>query len=245
MNGGMIPITYDEPLFRPPGEAGSLLIQLTLGCSHNRCTFCAMYRKKSFGLRSFSEIARDLDSAADYFNHRSEAVRKIFLCDGDALAAPSELLLAVLERANALFPSLRRIGIYAAAQNVLGKSSEELRLFQARKLCLAYIGLESGSDAVLKYVGKGNTAAEASAAVKRLSENNWQTSLIVMLGLGGREHNREHRELTARFYQPNSAAVPFLPYNGGGTGDAISYLRSTRCDYPFKQPRAAGRNATT
>ncbi len=215
------PIIYEQPVFRPPGEAQSLLLQVTTGCSHNRCTFCAMYRGKSFRVRPLAEIQRELTLCADYFARRGETVRKIFLCDGDALAAPSAHLLGVLDRVHTCFPALRRIGIYATAANVRAKTDTELALLGKRKLTLAYIGLESGSDAVLRAVNKGNNAAEVVEAAQRLSQHGWQTSLIVMLGLNGRAFASAHREETAMVISQTPArllsflttvAVPNTPY---------------------------------
>ena len=193
-----LPIAYDQPVFRPPGEAQSLLIQLTLGCSHNRCSFCAMYRTKRFRVRTFDEVAQDLEAAAAYAKLRREVVRKIFLCDGDALGAPTSLLLEVTERINLLFPGLRRIGIYATAKNVIRKNKSDLEALRENKLALAYIGLESGSNDVLRAVNKGNSAEDLVEAAARLNGCGWQTSLIVMLGLGGRRWKDEHQSQTAK-----------------------------------------------
>ena len=180
-----------------------------------------MYREKAFRIRRLDEVERDLEIAASYYGKRGETVRKLFLCDGDALSAPSDIILSVLERANALFPGLRRIGVYATARNVLEKSDEELRLLRKQKLSIAYIGLESGSDEVLGSVRKGNTGREVIEAVGRLRQCDWQTSLIVMLGLGGRALSKRHREQTVEAVSQASprflsflttVAVPGTPY---------------------------------
>jgi radical SAM superfamily enzyme YgiQ (UPF0313 family) len=218
----MLPISYETPLYRPPAEAESLLLQVTIGCSHNRCSYCGMYRGKRYRVRTLPEITNDLEKAAEFCRRRGLPLRKIFMCDGDALAAPSETLEAAARRASELFPKLRRIGIYASVRNIIGKSVDELRRLSEHKLRLAYLGLESGSDEVLRLVEKGSSAAEAVEAAARLREAGWQLSLIVMLGLGGRALAKQHRLETARvvsamspefFSLLTTVAVPGTPYH--------------------------------
>lgn len=212
---------YEEPVFRPPAEAQSLLVQVTIGCSHNRCTFCAMYKRKTFHVRQLEEILGDLECAASVFARHGVEVRKLFLCDGDALAAPSETLLAVCEAACRLFPRLKRISVYAGAGSILAKSEQELAELAARKLSLAYLGLESGSDPILRAVGKPHRAADVLAAAERLDRTGWQLSLITMLGLCGRTYAEQHRVETAKIIAAaaprflsflTTAAVPGTPY---------------------------------
>ncbi len=194
----IFPIDYQTPVFRPPAEAYSLLVQVTLGCSHNRCLFCAMYKNKEYRVRRCEDIAAELESAAHFYRLHGEKVRKVFLCDGDALSAPTGLLVETLKRIHCLFPSVKRVGVYASARNVLEKTEEELTLLSSLKLSIAYLGLESGSDEVLKLTAKGNTAAEALEAAERLRRTGWQLSVIVMLGLGGRACIPDHRSETAK-----------------------------------------------
>ena len=216
------PLSYVEPIYRPPAEAQSLLIQLTIGCSHNSCSFCAMYRNKRFRVRSFAEIADDLQKAAAYARGFDTAPRRIFLCDGDALAAPQDLLIRVLDRIAELLPSVTRIGIYASARNILSKSEAELTALAAKKLKIAYIGAESGSDQVLSLINKGNTAAEIESACLKIKQAGWKLSQIFMLGVGGMHLSSAHCEGSARLASataPNylsfltTVAVPGTPYS--------------------------------
>lgn len=216
------PIKYDPPVYRPPSEAESLLIPVTSGCSHNKCTFCGMYREKSYLVRPVPDILSDLEKALAFYQSRHIPVRKIFLCDGDALAAPMEVLVPVLERANELFPRLKRIGIYATARNILEKTDEELKALAQRKLNLAYLGIESGSDEVLRMVVKGNTAAEMKQASLKLMSSGWQLSVIIMLGLGGKKLTSIHSSETSKLISAivpdffsflTTAPVPGTPYH--------------------------------
>ena len=120
------PISYDMPLYRPPSEGRSLLIQVTLGCSHNKCTYCNMYRSKQYRVRDTKDVIAELERVHEYYASAGIAPRKIFLCDGDALAAPMEALMPVVEKISELFPETRRVGIYATAQNVIDKSEDYL-----------------------------------------------------------------------------------------------------------------------
>ena len=216
------PLTYAEPVYRPPSEAESLLLQVTIGCSHNACTFCAMYRDKRFTVRPLEDIRIDLQKAAGFFAASGyEAPRKIFFCDGDAHAAPTELLLAVLEETHSCFPKLQRVGIYASARTLLDKSTEELKALAAHKLNTAYLGVESGSDEVLELIHKKVTASEVIEACLRAREAGWKISSIIMLGLGGRELSAVHRRESAKVISltaPNflsfltTTVVPGTPY---------------------------------
>ncbi|MBT7668535.1 MAG: radical SAM protein [Bdellovibrionales bacterium] len=188
----LFPLDYSTPVFRPPSEAHSLLLQLTLGCSHNRCTFCNMYRSKTYTVRSVESLKGEIDQAAKYYG--DTAPLKVFFCDGDALGAPMDTLVPVLEHLNHKLPNLRRVGIYATAPNILEKSVPELILLAKLNLNLAYLGLESGSDQVLKMVVKGNSASDMVEASDKLRSGGWQSSVIAMLGLGGRDFSREHVE---------------------------------------------------
>ena len=185
---------YFEPVFRPPSEAESLIFQVTVGCSHNTCTFCAMYRNKRFLVRPLQEILAEISEASA----RWPETCRVFLGDGDALAAPADFLLAILHALHIAFPHLRRVSLYATPMNLLAKSPEELRALRAKGLKLFYLGLESGSDAVLTRVGKGATAAQAVEAVLMGHAAGMKSSIMVLLGLGGAEGSEEHARATAR-----------------------------------------------
>lgn len=183
-----------EPVFRPPSEAESLILQVTVGCSHNACTFCAMYRNKRFFVRPLGEVLEEIAEAAVEWPE----CPRVFLGDGDALAAPTGFLLSVLDALHRSLPALRRVSLYATPMNLLAKSPEELRSLAEAGLRLFYLGLESGSDEVLKRVGKGAAAAEIVEAVRRGRAAGLKASVMVLLGLGGVEGSEEHVRGSAR-----------------------------------------------
>jgi radical SAM superfamily enzyme YgiQ (UPF0313 family) len=180
---------YIGNVFRPPSEADSLLLQVTIGCSHNQCDFCAMYREKQFRVRKLEHVLEDIDLAHE---HYGDAMRRVFLCDGNALVLSAPVLTAILERLATCFPALQRVGVYANARDILGKSDAELRALHDRRLDVLYLGLESGSDTVLRENHKGATAAEMVAAIQKARECGIKTSVIYLLGLGGRARSQEH-----------------------------------------------------
>ncbi len=186
---------YEGNIFRPPSEADSLLVQATVGCSHNRCTFCAMYRDKRFRVRPLEDVREDIRLAREYCG---PGVRRAFLCDGDAMVLPARHLLEILAALKAAFPELGRVGIYANARDILKKTDEELRALVAAGLGIFYLGMESGSDAVLERIDKGATAAEMVAAVQKAMAAGMKSSVIYLLGLGGRRDWREHALASAR-----------------------------------------------
>ena len=191
------PIEYDEPVFRPPSEGRSFLLQVTIGCSHNLCTYCNMYRSKKYRERSLEEIEAELQRTHQYFQKLNYAPRRVFFCDGDALGASTELLLGALKLVNTYFPSVERVGVYATAQNMLDKTSEELKLLKDSKLSIAYLGMESGADKVLHRIVKGNTAEDMLLGCEKLHNAGWDVSIIGMLGIGGRKYTAEHVSATA------------------------------------------------
>ncbi len=216
------PIEYDAPIFRPPSEGRSLLIQVTLGCSNNKCTYCDMYRSKSYKVRKIEEIKTEISKARTYFNALGMVPRKIFLCDGDALGAPMEILEETLHCLHENFPDLERVGIYATAENILEKTEVELKRLAGLKLNIAYLGLESGDDKVLHMIVKGNTAKEMLESSLKIKACGWKLSTIAMLGVGGVKHSENHVENTAKMLGETSPhyfsflttkAVPGTPYH--------------------------------
>lgn len=185
---------YAEPVFRPPSEAQSLILQVTIGCSHNACAFCAMYRNKTYAVRPLGVVAGEIARAGALWPETP----RIFLGDGDALAAPADHLLEVLRLLGEAFPRLRRVSLYATPQNLLGKTGEELRALSGAGVSLFYLGLESGSARVLKAQNKGVTPEEAVEAVRRGHDSGMRSSVMVLLGLGGVEGSKEHALETAR-----------------------------------------------
>lgn len=179
---------YVGAIYRPPSEARSLILQVTVGCSHNRCTFCSVYKNKRFQIKSLEEIARDIEEAREYAPH----VRRVFLADGDALIIPQKKLIRILEMIVEAFPNLERIGIYGNAKSILRKSAEDLRVLKGLKLGIVYIGLESGNDEVLRRVQKGSTTTHMINAAHLIHAAGITLSVTVILGLGGREMSRIH-----------------------------------------------------
>lgn len=185
---------YDEPLFRPPSEANSLIFQITLGCSQNHCTFCGMYKSKHFRLRSVAEVLSEM--AAVPVHHRRH-IQRVFLADGDALVYPQAGLLEILDALKAHFPGLTRVGAYASPKSLTTKSVEELARLREKKLRILYFGLESGDAATLQAVRKGYDAATMLDLCRQAQAAGMKLSVTAILGLAGRERSREHARATA------------------------------------------------
>ena len=173
---------YEGDVYRPPSEARSLIIQVTIGCSHNKCTFCHMYTDKQFRVRKREEILADLDECRDTYG---PYVQRVFFADGDALVVKTELLLELLNYVRKNFPYAERITSYGTAKDVLRKSEEELVALRKAGLAMIYLGAESGDDEVLVHIQKGETAAEIIAAGQKLKRCGIQTSVTLISGLGG------------------------------------------------------------
>ena len=180
---------YVGNIFRPPSEADSLLLQATIGCSHNRCTFCAMYRDKRFRVRRIEEVLEDIEAARE---HYGPDVRRVFLCDGNALILPTPHLLRILAKLEQTFPDLQRVGVYANVRDLVSKSVAELQELVRHRLSIFYLGLESGSDAILTQIDKGATAEEMVVGVRHAMAAGMKSSVIFLLGLGGRKQWREN-----------------------------------------------------
>ena len=184
---------YEGKLYRPPSEADAYILQATIGCSWNHCTYCDMYRDKEFRVRELAASLEDLDVAGRV---HGDEVEKLFVADGDALVLPMDHWRALLDRARSVFPRLRRISCYAMARNVLAKSDEELRELRESGLSLLYIGPESGDDATLKRIAKGDGAAEHVLAAQRAHAAGMQLSVIALLGIA-MDRSDEHARATA------------------------------------------------
>ena len=179
---------YEGDVYRPPSEARSLIVQATLGCSHNSCTFCTMYKQKRFRVRPFEEVIEDFSMARRYYPH----IQRIFLADGDALCLSTDKLMRILNEARAIFPECTRIGIYSRSSNILKKSESELKSLREAGLGIAYIGAESGSDEVLSLINKGETTGQMIEAVKKAEGAGIKTSVTFVSGLGGKKLMAEH-----------------------------------------------------
>lgn len=187
-------VRYEGRVFRPPSEHDAYILQATIGCSHNHCTYCDMYRDKRFRVRALEETLADLAAAARAAGPR---VEKLFVADGDALVLPLDHWLPILDAARRGFPRLRRVSCYATARNVLEKSDAELGRLRAEGLTRLYLGPESGDDEVLKRIAKGGSFADHVEAARRAHAAGLETSVIVLLGAGGVERSRAHAERTA------------------------------------------------
>ncbi len=188
-----IDMIYDYPLYRPPSEAYSLIIQITLGCSHNKCTFCKMYKDKKFTIKPIEQIKKEID----FFRRRVGYIEKIFLADGDALIIPTPKLLEILDYINEKFPENKRISLYASPKSILLKTPEELKKIRAKGVKLVYIGMESGDNEVLKDINKGVTAEEITEASQKAKEAGFQISVTVIAGICGEKDSTSHALNTA------------------------------------------------
>lgn len=193
---GEMTVRYKGKVYRPPSEAYSLIIQVTYGCSHNRCAFCDMYDDKHFSMRPMEEIREDFEQARRVYRR----VERVFLADGDALMRKTDDLVQILGLVYGLFPECQRVTCYASPTSLQIKSEEELRLLREKGLKMVYMGLESGCDAVLKRMDKGHTAAQIIAAGQKARRSGLQLSVTAISGLGSRELWREHAVETAQAF---------------------------------------------
>ena len=181
---------YEGPIYRPPSEADSLLIQATVGCPHNKCTFCMVYKDGvPFKIRPTEAIKADLDEAREIYGDR---VRTIFFPAGNTIAMPTAALAAICQYSHSLFPRLERLTVYGSAQYINQKGLANPRLLARAGLRRVHVGLESGDDEVLTRIGKGSSQAGQIRAGQMLRQAGIEVSEYVMLGLGGRERSREH-----------------------------------------------------
>lgn len=190
----MVELNYDLPLFRPPSEAFSLILQVTIGCSHNACAFCGMYKTKKFRVKDWKELESDIVLAA----REMRQARRIFLADGNALAMPTASMLLLLGRLYRAFPMLERVAAYAGPRDILEKSDRELQEIRQAGLEILYLGVESGNGEILHQMHKGVTPSEMIAAGQKAIQAGFKLSVTVINGLGGRNLMREHALDTAR-----------------------------------------------
>lgn len=184
---------YDYPLYRPPSEAYSLIIQATLGCSQNKCTFCSMYKSKKFTIKPLEQIKKEID----FFRRYVKKAERIFLADGDALIMPMKILKEIFIYINEKFPEAERISLYGSPKSILLKTPEELLELKNLRLGLIYLGVESGSDKILSSVKKGVSREEIIAAGKKVKKVGIPLSVTAIAGLGGKENSIEHAVETA------------------------------------------------
>jgi coproporphyrinogen III oxidase-like Fe-S oxidoreductase len=221
---------YDPPLFRPPSEGDNLIIQATLGCSFNQCSFCAMYRSKQYVERPLADVIADIrQAAADWPD-----AQRVFLADGDALALPTPHLLAILRELSDALPRLTRVSCYATPGNLARKSAAELALLRAHKLSLLYFGIESGSDLILKKITKGTTQRRMAEVLHKAHASGMKVSATVILGLGGTQHSDEHIAGTIDLL--NSAPVTYLSTLQLTLDESIAEEFQRKFAEPFDMP---------
>ncbi|MDX9872369.1 MAG: radical SAM protein [Clostridia bacterium] len=185
---------YEGMVYRPPSEASSLILQVTVGCKHNACTFCTMYKDKRYRQRTPEEIEALIEEGFSHFPY----AERIFLADGDALSLDTKIICDILKKLYAKFPHLQRVGIYGGPLNILEKSPKELQLLRQHGLHIVYLGIESGSAHILQQVNKGVTPEEMIAAGRSIVDAGLLLSCTVIAGLGGVERSEEHAVETAR-----------------------------------------------
>ena len=191
---GMFFDDYDTPVFRPPSEAESFILRVTRGCAHNSCTYCNMYRGVKFEKLSDDQIMRQIAMA---YSTDAEGVRRVFLADGDALVLPTERLLNILAVLKKYFPNLERVSSYAAPRDILAKSVEELTELRRAGLALLYYGMESGDAQTLKDIRKGVNDKQSIEAGKRVISAGMKLSIMIILGIAGKEGSTRHALATA------------------------------------------------
>jgi radical SAM superfamily enzyme YgiQ (UPF0313 family) len=185
---------YEGNIIRPPSEANSILLQVTVGCSRNKCTFCGSYQGERFKIKPDSIIMNDIEFAADYCKKQ----RKVFLCDGDALIIPQNRLMKILTQIETRLPWVTRVGVYANAKSIEMKSLEELKQLREHRLGIAYMGLETGDDITLKAINKGADSEKMIRMGKKIREAGIKLSVTVILGIAGKKRSEIHAGETGR-----------------------------------------------
>ena len=208
------PISYHEPLFRPPSEGRSVIIQITLGCSWNKCSFCEMYTSKQFTARKQEDIFSDIEAFSKY----SEGIQKVFLADGDPLVLSNKRLIPILQKVRSTFPNVRRISTYASPMNLMKKSSEELIELRENGLSLVYVGIESGDSEVLHAIQKGETYQTTIDGLNKSKAAGMDSSVMIINGVGGKILTEQHAINSAKVLnatQPKFASTLVLTAHKG------------------------------
>ena len=207
-------INYDEPLFRPPSEAYSAIIQITLGCSWNKCAFCEMYTSKKFKVRSQEDVFNDVN----IFKLQASNIRKVFLADGDPLVLSNKRLVPILKEIKASFPNLERVSTYASPTNISKKTKEELSELKGLGLTLLYVGIESGDNETLKIIEKGETFESTIKGINKAHDSGIATSVMIINGVGGKKNADQHAIQSAKVLnatQPKYASTLVLTAHKG------------------------------
>ena len=204
---------YEGRVFRPPSEAYSLIVQVTVGCSHNKCTFCDMYKEKRFHLRKLEDVLEDFNIARRQYRY----IERVFLADGDALIRKTEDLAAILKHIRKVIPECQRVTSYGSPKSILTKSPEDLALLQSLGLEMIYLGLESGNEQVLKHINKGVTVEDIVRAGQMVKDAGMKLSVTAISGLGGTEMWKEHAIDTAKAFsrmKPDYIGLLTLMFEG-------------------------------
>lgn len=206
---------YEGDIYRPPSEAYSYILQCTVGCSHNKCTFCGMYKNKKYRVRELKEILADIRMAKLYYGH----TEKVFLADGDALAMDCADLIVILDELRRQFPGLKHVGIYTSPDSILKKTPEELKALREHGLNMAYLGVETGDEALLKEIRKGVTYEEMVNAGRKIREAGIPLSVTLILGLAGRtpqavDHAIKSAQICNEIDPDYIAALTIMPVAG-------------------------------
>ena len=204
---------YEGRVFRPPSEAYSLIVQVTVGCSHNKCTFCDMYKEKRFHLRKLEDVLEDFNIARRQYRY----IERVFLADGDALIRKTEDLAVILKHIRKIIPECRRVNSYGSPKSILTKSPEDLALLHSLGLEMIYLGLESGNEQVLKHINKGVTVEDIVRAGQMVKDAGMKLSVTAISGLGGTEMWKEHAIDTAKAFsrmKPDYIGLLTLMFEG-------------------------------
>jgi len=193
-------LNYDYPLYRPPSEGRSLIFQVTLGCSFNQCSFCDMYRSKEYAERPWKDVKAEIDLMARH----APDTKRVFLADGDALNLSTEYMIRIVRYVREQFPALERISCYAMPMNILKKSLQELQDMKSAGLDMLYLGVESGSDIILRKVTKGALASTIIRSIKKAKSVGYVMSCMIILGLGSKKYSKEHIAGTAMVISESS-----------------------------------------
>jgi len=185
---------YEGMMIRPPSEANSILLQVTLGCSHNKCTFCGTFRDKRFNIKKDDIIFEDIEFAREYCKRQN----RLFICDGDALIVPQKRLVKILKQIKNRIPWVERVGLYANTKGISMKTDDQLKELKELGVNLVYMGLESGDDQILKEIRKGADSAKMIKMGKRIKKAGMQLSVTVLVGLGQNTRSRQHAMETGR-----------------------------------------------
>ena len=210
----LFPIEYSEPLFRPPSEADSLILQITNGCTWNKCSFCEMYSTKKFSVKKEEDIFKEIEEVSELIPD----IRKIFLADGNPMVLSTEKLKRILDKISKTFPKVRRVTTYALPRDIISKTPEELKLLQESGLKMIYVGIESGDDEVLKFINKGETYNSTVEGLLKAKEAGIKLSVIILEGVGGLKYSEQHAIKSAKILnaiQPEFASVLVLSFPYG------------------------------